>query len=219
MSDERRGPLTDIRKRAKDYLPQIHELLKTSKHPKRGELENAIVDAAAIYVHHSKPQSKRRRDAVRKIDLEVRKLRAALLPSALDVDEREELHATLDMRLRIHPPGTLGHVFPSHTVDLLLAQLEGFIRTMDNGANLKRSAAKEGLCKNCLLLFDSFRPGEATTSQHGDFGTFVEWVFEIATGSPPQRETSMATPVKNALKRYRKLQSDGKTAAEIWKYL
>ena len=208
--------MPEIRQRAAEYLPEILRFLKACGHPKENEVEDAVVEAAVIYFRLTRPQSNIRKAAMKKIEQHARKFRAALSLENFSEDEREDLHEILDLRLRIHPPGTLRNIFPQ-SVDGLSAKLDGLIRAFGKGANLKSPAAKTGLCKNCLIVFECFRPGEATRGQKGDFLSFVELVYEVATGVIPFGVTSMSTPVRTTLEEYRTLLAEG--AGDVWNSL
>ena len=136
----------------------------------------------------------------------------------------------IDAHLRAHPAHTLGHIFthPS-SVQRLKVQLDQVMRAFgkrERSAPLvaKRDRlapppAKRRLCGDCLILFDFFRPGEATSGRKGDFLLFVELVHEVATGVTPSRETSMNTPIRDTLKKYRTLLAQGKAREELWRSL
>ena len=98
-------------------------------------------------------------------------------------------------------------------------QLDRLINAFGEGASLENPNSeppKTGLCKKCLIVFECFRPGEAKSGRKGDFLTFVELVFEVATGESPSRETSMSTPVKTTLRKFRDLRAEGKEGDEVW---
>ena len=220
MSTKSADYMTAIRQRAAEYLPDILDLLKAREHPRGDEVENAVVEAGVVYFRLSQPQSRKRKAAMKKIATDARRLRAALAPRTLTEDEREELHAIVDAHLRSYPANTLGHIFATpSSVQRLCVQLDQLIRAFGKGASLKPPAAKRRLCENCLIVFDCFRPGEATSGRTGDFLTFVERVYEVATGVSPSRETSMSTPIRTTLRRYRTLLAKGEEGEELWNSL
>ena len=91
MSPKPADYLTGIRRRAADYLPDILDLLKARGHPRRDEVEMAVVEAALAYFHRSQPQSRKRKEAMKKIAADARRLRAAIAPKTLRDDQLEEL--------------------------------------------------------------------------------------------------------------------------------
>ena len=65
--------------------------------------------------------------------------------------------------------------------------------------------AQNELVRDCLRLFEIYRPGEASTTEGGDFRVFTSRLYEIATGKP---EVNMIRRVRRVLKDYREVQSD-----------
>ena len=118
-----------IQHRVKDFLPDILDRLKAHKHPKKGEVEGLFLVVAARYERISRLSDDRRK-AIKKIAKDARQLQHSLslntLPKerAEEREEREELHAIFDARLHPHRRGTLGHIFPRHSIERLLVQLD-----------------------------------------------------------------------------------------------
>ena len=222
MSPKPADYLTGIRQRASDFLPDILDLLKARGHPREDEVEDAVVEAADAYVCLSQPQPRKRKAAMKKIATDVRRLRGALVPKTLRDDQREDLQEIVDSHLGNYPAKTFGHIFANtSSVQRLIAQLDQLINAFGGDTSLgnpnsERRDAKTGLCKNCLIVFECFRPGEAKSGRKGDFLTFVELVYEVATGESPSRDTSMSTPVKTTLRKFRALLHEGKEGDELW---
>ncbi len=67
----------------------------------------------------------------------------------------------------------------------------------DKGGSIKQpmlgGPAKNELANGCLALFEEYRPGDAKTSEGGDFRTFVSLVFELSTG---EKDVDLDQPVK-----------------------
>lgn len=220
MSPKSADYLTGIRQRAADYLPDILDLLKARGHPRRDEVESAVVDAADAYFHLSQPQSRKRKEAMKKIATDARRLRAALAPKTLTDDQRDELQEIVDTHLRSYPANTFGRIFANpSSVQRLIVQLDQLIRAFRRVERLVPAAAKTRLSENCLIVFETFRPGEATSGLKGDFLTFVGLVYEVATGEPPSRDASMSTPIRTMLRKYRTLLAEGKEGEELWRSL
>ncbi len=217
--------MTPIRERAAENLPEILCFLKACGHPKENEVEDAVVEAARVYFQLSRFHSREQKRAMKKIAADARRLRGSLAPKNFTNIVRKELHEIVDAHLERHPANTFGHIFAKSSVGRLFVQLEQVIRACERLAppagNRKRQAtpAKRILCEDCVIVFDCFREGEATSGQKGDFLSFVELVFEVATGAPPSRETSMSTPIKNMLMRYRTLLKKGKKGENLWRSL
>ena len=155
-----------IQQRVKDFLPDILDRLQAHKHPKKGEVERLFLVVAARYERISRLSDDRRK-AIKKIAKDARQLQHSLSLKTLP-EEREELHAILDARLHPHPRGTLGHIFPRHSIERLLVQLDELVRAFDKDVKLTRRDPKGQLCRDCLIIFEIFRRGRATAGKTDD---------------------------------------------------
>lgn len=64
------------------------------------------------------------------------------------------------------------------------------------GQKASSTPPKRALALWCWEIFESYRPGKASTTEGGDFRGFVTLVYEIATG---ELDADLETPVKEAV--------------------
>lgn len=71
----------------------------------------------------------------------------------------------------------------------------------DKGGPIKQpmlgAPANDELVIGCLNLFEDCRPGEASTTEAGDFRTFVSIVYELSTG---KKDVDLVRPVKRSIR-------------------
>ena len=67
------------------------------------------------------------------------------------------------------------------------------------GGNGAGYSAKDELAGYCLDIFNSYRPGEYSYARNGDFSTFVNFVYELATG----KECHIVRPVERACENWK----------------
>ena len=60
------------------------------------------------------------------------------------------------------------------------------------------------LVRDCLRLFETYRPGEASTTEGGDFRGFVSLIYEMATG---QSGVDLTRRVRNTIADYKELKN------------
>jgi len=95
----------------------------------------------------------------------------------------------------------------------LLSMLDGIVAASeealaelqaDKGGSRQQSilggSANEELVASCQRLFEQHRPGEASTTEGGDFRDFMTLVYEVSTG---EMGVDLERPVKEHMRRLR----------------
>ena len=80
----------------------------------------------------------------------------------------------------------------------------------DKGGSIKQpmlgAPPNDELVNFCLELFEKYRPGEAKTTEAGDFQIFVSRVYELSTG---ENNVDLDQPVKRSIRNLKQKHRDG----------
>ena len=80
----------------------------------------------------------------------------------------------------------------------------------DRGGSIKQpmlgGSANYELVAGCYKLFQLYRPGEATTSDDGEFHAFVSYVYELSTG---EEDEDLGRPIREHLQKVKQSRQGG----------
>lgn len=191
--------------RADDLLPEILTLLGPKAQAEPKNVKVSVVQAAQMYLtlkgfYDQVPSRKELREFLEGVEKTAGKL-AGLLRNA----DLIKIAALYMYGLPEKEAWALRSGGRSLFVDLarmisLMAQGARESLLLSGGAAGRKAwtlPPKRELALECLQIFDEYRPGEAKTTEGGDFRAFVGYVYEIATG---ERDADLEKPVKEAVK-------------------
>ena len=190
----------------------------------REETENVILNAADDFLFWQAFLEKPPRLSDVKASLDILRIFAGRLHKSLHDLDYISLTALEDTGLFKHPlllrrlgasdPGSEFERLVRGQGSILVTLLQALEEAADNALNSAEEAdrggttrafdmaAEDELAGYCIEIFERYRPGEVTESEDGDFTTFFDYVYWIATGE----EFKIVRPIKRACRNWKTLQ-------------